>query len=122
MPFGIKSAAEVYQSEMTVIFQNIEGREVIVDDIIIWGEDKAQDDRRLKQVLDRVREKNLKLNPDKCEFRKTCISYCGHGLSENGLGADPEKVRAVKGCLFGVCLFRFVGFLFLLGSGKGCGL
>ena len=25
-------------------------------------------------------------------------------------------------CLFGLCLFRFVGFLFLLGSGKGCGL
>ena len=24
--------------------------------------------------------------------------------------------------LFGLCLLRFVGFLFLLGSGKGCGL
>ena len=24
--------------------------------------------------------------------------------------------------LFGLCLFRFVGFLFLLGSGKVCGL
>ena len=24
--------------------------------------------------------------------------------------------------LFDLCLFRFVGFLFLLGSGKGCGL
>ena len=24
--------------------------------------------------------------------------------------------------LFGLCLFRFVGFLFLLWSGKGCGL
>ena len=24
--------------------------------------------------------------------------------------------------LFGLCLFAFVGFLFLLGSGKGCGL
>ena len=24
--------------------------------------------------------------------------------------------------LFGLCLFRFVGFLFLLGSGKACGL
>ena len=24
--------------------------------------------------------------------------------------------------LFGLCLFRFVGFLFFFGSGKGCGL
>ena len=78
MPFGIKSAAEVYQKRMTEIFQDIEGCEVIVDDIIIWGEDKTEHDRRLKQVLDRIRAKNLKLNPDKCEFRKTSISYCGH--------------------------------------------
>ena len=96
MPFGIKSAAEVYQREMTEIFQDIEGCEVIVDDIIIWGEDEDQHDRRLKRVLDRVREKNLKLNPDKCEFRKSSITYCGHVLSEKGLQADPEKVRAVK--------------------------
>ena len=84
MPFGIKSAAEVYQKRMTEIIQDIEGCEVIVDDIIIWGEDKAEHDRRLKQVLDRVRAKNLKLNSDKCEFRKTSISYCGHVLSEKG--------------------------------------
>ena len=31
-----------------------------------------------------------------------------------------ERVLFVR--LFGLCLFRFVGFLFLLGSGKGCGL
>ena len=31
-----------------------------------------------------------------------------------------EGLRFVR--LFGLCLFRFVGFLFLLGSGKGCGL
>ena len=74
---------------MAEIFQDIEGCEVIVDDIIIWGEDQTEHDRRLKQVLDRMRGKNLKVNPDKCEFKKTCISYCGHVLSEKGLEADP---------------------------------
>ena len=33
-----------------------------------------------------------------------------------------KKERFVFVRLFGLCLFRFVGFLFLLGSGKGCGL
>ena len=33
---------------------------------------------------------------------------------------EPILVLFVR--LFGLCLFRFVGFLFLLGSGKGCGL
>ena len=32
------------------------------------------------------------------------------------------KRELILVCLFGFCLFRFVGFLFFLGSGKGCGL
>ena len=36
------------------------------------------------------------------------------------LGKELILVLFVR--LFGLCLFRFVGFLFLLGSGKGCGL
>ena len=47
--------------------------------------------------------------------------------------SDEYKLRTACGrfvfvllwkrlCLFGLCLFRFVGCLFLLGSGKGCGL
>ena len=33
-----------------------------------------------------------------------------------------ELILVLFVLLFGLCLFRFVGFLFLLGSGKGCGL
>ena len=33
-----------------------------------------------------------------------------------------ELILVLFVCLFSLCLFRFVGFLFLLGSGKGCGL
>ena len=33
-----------------------------------------------------------------------------------------ELILVLFVCLFGLCLFRFVGFFFLLGSGKGCGL
>ena len=33
-----------------------------------------------------------------------------------------ELILVLFVLLFGLCFFRFVGFLFLLGSGKGCGL
>ena len=33
-----------------------------------------------------------------------------------------EQILVLFVRLFGLCLFRFVGFLFLLGSMKGCGL
>ena len=33
-----------------------------------------------------------------------------------------ELILVLFVCLFDLCLFGFIGFLFLLGSGKGCGL
>ena len=35
---------------------------------------------------------------------------------------ERELILVLFVRLFGLCLFRFVGFLFLLGSGMGCGL
>ena len=35
---------------------------------------------------------------------------------------EEERILVLFVCLFDLCLFGFVGFLFLLGSGKGCGL
>ena len=96
LPYGLKSAGEVYQRSVSNMVQDIEGREAIVDDILIWGKDIEERDKRLKQVLDRTREHNMKLNRDKCEFRKNNISYVGHVLTGQGCKPDPEKVRAVK--------------------------
>ena len=39
---------------------------------------------------------NLKLNPEKCEFRRDKVTYVGHELSKAGVRPDPEKIRAVQ--------------------------
>ena len=61
LPFGIASAPEVVQNVIFHLFWDIGGFEVIVDDLVLWGEDVEQHDVRLRQVLDRCRERNLKL-------------------------------------------------------------
>ena len=96
LPYGLKSAGEVYQRSVSNMVQDIEGCEAIVDDILIWGKDIAEHDKRLKQVLDRIRGYGMKLNRSKCEFRRNNISYVGHVLTGQGVKPDPEKVRAVK--------------------------
>ena len=68
----------------------------IVDDLLIWGQDDDQQDLRLKQVLDRAREVNLKLNSKKCRIRQEEVPYVDHVLSKDGLKPDPEKIRAVQ--------------------------
>ena len=92
LPFGI----DVFQNVMSYLFQDIEGAEVIVDDLVVWGEDIEQHDARLRHVLARCRECNLKLNREKCHFRVPEVSYVGHVLSADGVKPDPLKVEAIN--------------------------
>ena len=66
-PFGIKSIPEIYQHVMTKMLQCTH---VIVDDRLVWAVNMEQHDERLKQVLDRVKQNNLKLNPYNFQLRK----------------------------------------------------
>lgn len=68
LPFGITSAPEVFQKRMSDILRGIDGVICLMDDLLIFGENRQQHDERLRQVLDRLSEKGLTLNPDKCEF------------------------------------------------------
>ena len=63
-------ASEVFQKAVSEMIEDIEGAVSIIDDILIWGKDMKDNDERLQRVLDRVRENNLKLSPDKCQFRR----------------------------------------------------
>lgn len=62
MPFGIKSAQEVFQKRIAQHFDNIDGVEVDIDDILIWGRNEEKHNRRLRAVLQRCQEINLTLN------------------------------------------------------------
>ena len=96
LPFGIKSALEVFHNHMSELFADVKGVKVIVDDFLIRGKDDEEHDARLKQVLKRAREVNLKFNAKKCKIKQEEVPYVGHVLSKDVLKADPEKIRAVK--------------------------
>ena len=95
LPFGISSAQDVFQSVMSQMFEDIEGVEVIVDDILVWGSTQTEHDERLERVLQRARQRNLKLNKDKSQIGLREISYIGHLLSEHGIKPDPKKTEAI---------------------------
>ena len=51
-------------------------------------------DQRLENALNRMKERNLTLNGDKCEFGMDKITFMGHVLSKNGIGPTSERVKA----------------------------
>ena len=91
--FGVKVGSEVYQQTIEHLFADTPC-DAVVDDLLIHGTDLEDHDRKLSQVLNRCREVNLKLNPSKCKFRVSRVSYVGHILSDQGVLSDPDKVAA----------------------------
>ena len=95
LPFGIKSSSEVFQRAVSQILENIEGCEVIADDILIWGKDKKEHNERLCAVLDRIKQANMKLNKSKCKIGLSEVAYVGHTFGTEGLKPSSEKIRAI---------------------------
>ena len=92
LPFGINSAPEIFQRRMTQTFEDIDGADAIVDDILIWGKDVTEHNKRLEQVLQRVRNINLILNAENSIVQTDEVTYIGYILSSKGIKPDPSNV------------------------------
>ena len=96
LPFGITSAPEIFQRRMSEVLAGQEGADAIIDDVLIYGKTVAEHDQRLKETLERIKNAGIKLNPDKCEYRKEEIEYFGHKISKAGVQPSPERIRAIR--------------------------
>ena len=82
LPYGLTCSQDIFQRIMPEMLEDIEGVEVLVDDILIWGENDDQRDSRLAKVLEWAKQRHLKLNKEKCQIKKLEIPYLGHILSK----------------------------------------
>ena len=60
-----------------------------MDDIIVYGSNQAEHDKRLEAVLIRLQEANITLNWEKCEFSKANVKFLGQLVGKEGIHADP---------------------------------
>ena len=49
----------------------------------------------LRETFDTLRSYNMKLNPGKCAFRVTVGKFLGFMVSQRGIEANPNKIRAI---------------------------
>lgn len=59
LPFGISSAPEVFQRCLSQHLEGLDGVVNVMDDILVWGEDRESHENRLRKLLDRLRSINL---------------------------------------------------------------
>ena len=95
MPFGISSASEIMQKRNEETFGDIQGVHVIADDLIIAARDDQEHDDILHRVLTRARDKGVKFNSEKVQFKIGKVEYMGNLVPSDGLKPDPKKIEAI---------------------------
>lgn len=94
---GMKTSGAVFQRIMNQVMTGILNIfvEVYIDNITIFSLDFETHMRHLAEVFQRLREANLKVNLDKCNFARKQVKVLGHIVSERGITPNPEWVEAI---------------------------
>ena len=98
MPFGISPAPEEFYRRFQMALQPeiLPGVESVADDVLVHGKDQQTHDQNLRNLLERCRQTNVKLNKKKVKLSLRQVKYMGHILTDQGLKIDPAKVEAIE--------------------------
>ena len=69
--------------------------EVYVDDIFVKSKEEENHLDDLKETFNTLRQYSMKLNPAKCAFGVSSGKFLSFMVSQRGIEANPEKVRAI---------------------------
>lgn len=94
--YGVSSAPAIFQREISQLLGDIHGVSVFLDDIKVTGPDDEEHLRRLRMVIKRLSEHDMRLNVSKCEFFADRIEYCGFVIDRDGIRKMKTKVDAIQ--------------------------
>ena len=101
LPFGLCVSAEILQKRMDQALDGLDGTLNMADDILLYGvgetkeEAEKDHDVKLARLLQRRKQTEIALNPDKLKLNLEEVEFMGHILTGKGIKIDPDKVKAI---------------------------
>ena len=95
-PFRLKQAPAYFQRLINKVLVGLDFTFGYLDDILIYSPDVPTHLVHMRQLFQKLREADLKLNREKCNFFKSHIQYLGHLISGEGIKPLPEKLESIK--------------------------
>ena len=62
LSFGVSSAAEIFQNTLSNVLEGLDGVRNISDDIIVFGRNQEEHDKRLCKLFERLKKRKTKPN------------------------------------------------------------
>ncbi|KAM2547586.1 hypothetical protein PS2_019258 [Malus domestica] len=97
MPFGLKNAGATYQRLVNSKFAEQIGKsmEVYIDDMLVKSKHADQHITNLFETFTILKRYRMRLNPNKCAFNVNSGKFLGFMISQRGIEANPEKIKAI---------------------------
>ena len=96
MPFGLNTAAQCFQRGMVKLLGDLDDVFIYLDDVLIVSKTTEAHYETTKNILNRLKEHNIKVNWKKSEFNQKQISYLGFIIQANKIKADLSKLNLTK--------------------------
>ena len=97
-PFGLKGAGYSFQRMMSVILgsSNFVDALCYLDDILVWGETWEIFMKRLRRILEKIKQAGLSLAAKKCQFGVREVSYLGCTIKEGMVQINEQRVQQLR--------------------------
>lgn len=97
LPFGLNVSPNSFSRMMNLAFAGATPSQcfIYMDDIIVIGCSAKHHLKNLESVFKICKKYNLKLNPSKCQFFKSEVTYIGHRCTDKGILPDMSKFEII---------------------------
>ena len=97
MSFGLANAAATLQNMMNEILKDMSNYVIVIylDGILIYSSSEEDHIALTKKVLERLKDYQLALSPEKCEWHMSIVNFLGYISSDNDIEMDQEKIRTM---------------------------
>jgi hypothetical protein len=97
MPFNLNNATSTFTKTMLEVFKDLGNKflKAFVDDLNMHNKSWEEHLQHLDAMFYKLKEVNLKLNPNKCCFTAKNITFLGHVVNKEGTKLDPGKIEVI---------------------------
>jgi hypothetical protein len=94
LPQGLKPATDIFQQRMGTLFNDMSAVDIFMDDTIVFGYTDFQ--AHLIDVMEVLRHllfTGMQVNPDKCKWFASEVTFLGFFITREGIKPQPEKFK-----------------------------
>ena len=96
MSFGLRNAAQTFLRSIDLVLRDLDFCYAYIDYVLVASTSEVEHEQHLRTLLQRFNEYGVSLNPAKCVFGATEVTFLRYTVSAAGTRPLEEKVAAIN--------------------------